>query len=179
MGGILKVDNVYVCFENKELNTEMDINLDKNVSMVVKDRGIAILYGGRVKVYDEKLYIDGFRIHRVHYAFERGDEYWRWNDPLSISSITAYLNQIENLGVDTFLDNYKRQVECFKLHIEEELKQLIEDETAKDRKDRIENRRHLLTFLAVSLFNLLVNMNAGLENSAYIEAYNQIACYFS
>ena len=48
--------------------------------------------------------------HAAKYAIVPGD-------PGRVEKIAAYLNQIENLGVDSFLENYKLQLQELKKEI--------------------------------------------------------------
>ncbi len=93
-----------------------------------------------------------------------------------LDKITAYLNQIEQLGVDTFLANYKAAIivekeelsaMCDKLAAELQLRENEEKEKTLSRlRSKIED-------LIGLLFLLTINMNAGLDNQAYIDAYTE------
>lgn len=133
------------------------------------------MYGGRVKIEREEswygsslqskfqLFIDGFEITKKEYVSSE-----------ILDKITAYLNQIEQLGVDTFLANYKAAIiaekeelsaMCDKLAAELQLRENEEKEKTLSRlRSKIED-------LIGLLFLLTINMNAGLDNQAYIDAY--------
>ena len=110
-----------------------------------------------------QLCIDGFEITKKEYVSSE-----------ILDKITAYLNQIEQLGVDTFLANYKAAIiaekeelsaMCDKLAAELQLRENEEKEKTLSRlRSKIED-------LIGLLFLLTINMNAGLDNQAYIDAY--------
>lgn len=172
---ILLKNGVYTlhCLEDEEFE-----ELCKDKSFVVStlsERGIYFLYGGRVKIDKDEywvgnsrrstfqLFIDGFSITEQE---SRYSEFFE--------KITAYLNQIEQLGVDTFLANYKAAIiaekkelsaMCDKLAAE---LQLRENEEKEKTLSRLRSKIEKLIGL---LFLLTINMNAGLDNQAYIDAY--------
>ena len=111
----------------------------------------------------DKFIIDGFEITKKESIYSE-----------ILDKITAYLNQIEQLGVDTFLANYKAAIiaekeelsaMCDKLAAELQLRENEEKEKTLSRlRSKIED-------LIGLLFLLTINMNAGLDNQAYIDAY--------
>lgn len=172
---ILLKNGVYTlhCLEDEEFE-----ELCKDKSFVVStlsERGIYFLYGGRVKIDKDQywignsrqstfqLFIDGFEITKKESIYSE-----------FLDKITAYLNQIEQLGVDTFLANYKAAIiaekeelsaMCDKIAAELQLRENAEKEEKLSRlRSKIEN-------LIGLLFLLTINMNAGLDNQAYIDAY--------
>ena len=172
---ILFKNGVYTlhCLEDEEFE---ELCKDKSfVVSTISESGIYLLYGGRVKINKDEywvgnsrrstfqLFIDGFSITEQE---SRYSEFFE--------KITAYLNQIEQLGVDTFLANYKAAIiaekeelsaMCDKLAAELQLRENEEKEEKLSRlRSKIENLIRLL-------FLLTINMNAGLDNQAYIDAY--------
>ena len=169
---ILLKNGVYTlhCLEDEEIE---ELSKDKSfVVSTLSERGIYFLYGGRVKIDKDEywvgnsrrstfqLFIDGFSITEQESRF--------------FEKITAYLNQIEQLGVDTFLANYKAAIiaekeelsaMCDKLAAE---LQLRENEEKEKTLSRLRSKIEKLIGL---LFLLTINMNAGLDNQAYIDAY--------
>lgn len=177
MGKMIFFKNgVYTLIEHSLTDKEIE-ELSKDKSFVVSSTksGSGLntfsLYGGRVKIEREEswygsslqskfqLFIDGFEITKKEYILDK---------------ITAYLNQIEQLGVDTFLANYKAAIiaekeelsaMCDKLAAELQLRENEEKEKTLSRlRSKIED-------LIGLLFLLTINMNAGLDNQAYIDAY--------
>ena len=140
------------------------------------------LYGGRVNILLEKyktdyldpqmsLFVDELKICG---GYIRNQYSWEREPGIKLrSQIVAYLNQIEQLGVDTFLANKaaiiaeKEELSamCDKLAAELQLRENEEKEKTLSRlRSKIED-------LIGLLFLLTINMNAGLDNQAYIDAY--------
>lgn len=177
---ILFKNGVYTLIEHSLTDKKIE-ELSKDKSFVVSSTqsGSGLntfsLYGGRVKIEREEswygsslqskfqLFIDGFEITKREYVHSE-----------ILDKITAYLNQIEQLGVDTFLANYKAAIiaekeelsaMCDKLAAELQLRENEEKEKTLSRlRSKIED-------LIGLLFLLTINMNAGLDNQAYIDAY--------
>ena len=177
---ILFKNGVYTLIEHSLTDKKIE-ELSKDKSFVVSSTksGSGLntfsLYGGRVKIEREEswygsslqskfqLFIDGFEITKREYVRSE-----------ILDKITAYLNQIEQLGVDTFLANYKAAIiaekeelsaMCDKLAAELQLRENEEKEKTLSRlRSKIED-------LIGLLFLLTINMNAGLDNQAYIDAY--------
>lgn len=174
---ILLKNGVYTlhCLEDEEFE---ELCKDKSfVVSTISESGIYLLYGGRVKIKEDsqgywtgstyrpsfQFFIDGFEITKKESIYSE-----------ILDKITAYLNQIEQLGVDTFLANYKAAIiaekeelsaMCDKLAAELQLRENEEKEKTLSRlRSKIEN-------LIGLLFLLTINMNAGLDNQAYIDAY--------
>ena len=172
---ILLKNGVYTlhCLEDEEFE---ELCKDKSfVVSTISESGIYLLYGGRVKINKDEywtgniyrpsfqFFIDGFKITEQESV----------NSEI-LEKITAYLNQIEQLGVDTFLANYKAAIiaekeelsaMCDKLAAELQLRENEEKEKTLSRlRSKIED-------LIGLLFLLTINMNAGLDNQAYIDAY--------
>ena len=141
------------------------------------------LYGGRVNILLEKyktdyldpqmsLFVDELKICG---GYIRNQYSWEREPGIKLrSQIVAYLNQIEQLGVDTFLANYKAAIiaekeelsaMCDKLAAELQLRENEEKEKTLSR------LRRKIEDLIGLLFLLTINMNAGLDNQTYIDAY--------
>lgn len=176
MDAIFKKENVYVAVVDKDIQEGLDQNeLEGFICETYGDEAVH-LYGGRVVIRpssgDFHLTIDGvlitsLRTHNVPTIYNY----------LDIQTCTAYLNQIDNLGVDTFLDNFKKQLLVFKDEIvkltnkyEQEQSVKFDENTSKILNSLLET----LQKLSMALFFLMVNMNAGLENQTYIDTYNTI-----
>lgn len=181
MGKMIFFKNgVYTLIEHSLTDKEIE-ELSKDKSFVVSSTKSGSgtrtfpLYGGRVKIEREEslygsshqsifqLFIDGFEITKREYVRSE-----------ILDKITAYLNQIEQLGVDTFLANYKAAIiaekeelsaMCDKLAAELQLRENEEKE------EKLSRLRSKIEDLIGLLFLLTINMNAGLDNQAYIDAY--------
>lgn len=188
-------NGVYVCSE-EEFDFEDDDNKVKtDVSIIIcDDRSCQcdskLLYGGRVIVdfprYDGgkfTLTIDGVEIKNLYYEYLNGTcAVIRVTNELTVQKVTAYLNQIEQLGIDTFLENYKTTLENFKADIMalcEKYESLLKEEepnseSADTYKDFLNRARACLTILTIILFSLACNMKTGLDNHVYEDAYNEV-----
>ena len=183
MDGIFKKDNVYVYVDNKEerdgvQGEDMDALVYSPDSDYVRSH--VYLYGGRL--YLEHSYstsvlclkVDGIPIYEL--CYEENYEY-TLDDRFKIDKIVAFLNQIENLGIDTFLENYKNQLQQFKAEMEEKVEKMQQEQSIQfdeNKKTYIDSIRQLIANLTCMIFCLLINMNAGLDNQTYTDAYNEI-----
>lgn len=186
-------NGVYVCSE-EEFNFEDDDNkLKTDDSIIVSadspyGSDSRLLYGGRVKVslrYNLgcRLTIDGVGIKGFDNKLSSEACAMSYvTDDLTTQKVTAYLNQIEQLGIDTFLENYKTTLENFKADIMalcEKYESLLKEEepnsgSANTYKDFLDRARFCLTILTIILFSLACNMKTGLDNHVYEDAYNEV-----
>jgi hypothetical protein len=188
MKAILLENGIYI-----GVDTYIDKSLDdskilESKEFVVCDCGYygdkskkAILFGGRVFVdyyssSDWTLSVDGIGIKVLKY--NTGYPYFT----NSLQNVVAYLNQMQQLGVDTFLANYKLSLEktkeeltviCDKL--EGELSVQENEEKAK----LLAKLRGVIIEMIVVLFGLMVDVNVGLDNHNYVDAYNEIVNEYS
>lgn len=174
MDAIFKKENVYVAVRNLDYNKKEEISKDS--SFVVSTEKTCYLYGGRVYVgyyytYNWTIEIDGIEIRQ----FTNSDCESRTT--YSPEQTCAILNQIENLGVDTFLENYKNSLITLKQELatmsdkyEQELA-VSEDD---DKKKILENLRKAIRNIVCLIFVLSINLNAGLDNHQYIAAYEEV-----
>lgn len=180
MNAIFKNGNVYVVVRDKDIRD--DVNL-KNLEDLICDekyRKKNSLYGGRVhvKIFDVskcRIEVDGITIVRYYLK----DNSIVADYETSIERVAAYLNQIENLGVDTFLENYKLQLQELKKEIESKIEDMQQDLAANYNEEKVSNLalaelKESVLRITCTIFLLLINMNAGLENQNYIDAYNNI-----
>lgn len=165
MSAIIFKDNVYVYIRGGKCKDE---NI-KQKEDFFELPGTYDLYGGRVQIslhssmYEQEIKIDGISILRL-------DEYYDLEKGFSPSTICAYLNQIHQLGIDTFLANYKVSLEKLKVEITNRLDEI----KVTDNKSLISKLNEILNLLTTILFALWMNMNAGLDNHIYTETYNNI-----
>lgn len=173
MDAIFKKENVYVLVRDIDRSKEEDVYADPSFVLSNRRKHECYLYGGRVYVYNlSDLKIDGIKIQIF-----TGSE-CTLRDHLSPEQTCAILNQIENLGVDTFLENYKNSLITLKQDLtsmsdkyEQELA-VSEDD---DKKKILENLRKAIRNIVCMIFVLSINLNAGLDNHQYIAAYEEVA----
>ena len=181
MKGIFKNENVYVYIDT---DNEPTSQIDEEKAFIVGEgKNSNILYGGRVKVsylsyrngwninYDTlSLKIDGIEIRKLY----SNATFYESSTP---SEIVAYLNQIENLGVDSFLENYKQQLQQMKIEFEafaDGLQQELTINYDEKKAEELSKYKRFILYLGCVIFALLINMNAGLQNQDYINAYDNI-----
>lgn len=180
MDAIFKKDNVYVVIKDKELRDDIDLeNIDNMI--VCRESRHKGLYGGRVQLdechykssygYNGKysIKVDGIVLDK----FDLSD----FSDEFSLEQTAAFLNQMENLGIDSFLQNYKCQVQEQKSKLENMIEDMQRDLTVEyDEKtaSKMNSLKKLVLRMNFFIFILLVNMNAGLDNHIYNDVYDTI-----
>jgi hypothetical protein len=175
MDAIFKVNNVYVPVKNNEVRDDIEVtNLDELI-ISTEEKTSASLYGGRVCIYKDYnnyfgLRIDGITINDITLSYFCDID---TSDTFRIEQIAAYLNQIENLGIETFLENYKKQLENLRDKLEGLSIQMQQDAEEEDN-EKLNDIRKAIIRITSFLFALYVNMNAGIEMQDYIDAYNTI-----
>lgn len=179
MEGIFKKDNVYVVIKYKSVRNDVDLKELEDYIVGDSRKREANLYGGRVFISYEEMYIDGIQI-REYNLTSTGDA--SCSVDLSYNKMASYLNQIENLGVDTFLENYKLQLLNFKKELEA-MATNIEHDLSLEQNDSmsatLKSIRKVLLNINFVILSLLINLNAGLDNLSYINAYDTIlSLYF-
>ncbi len=182
MDGIFKKDNVYVYVTNK--GRRNDIQEEDMTTLVYSpdseyEKQHVSLYGGRVYLhwsgyYSLRMSVDGISIGQILH----NDNLWFvLSDSLGLGEVTAFLNQMENLGIETFLENYKKQLVNFKKEMEEEVEKMEQEQSIhfdEKKVSSISNLKRAIVKLAIAIFCLFINMNAGLDNQTYTDAYNEI-----
>lgn len=179
MNAIFKYNNVYVVAPSS--NPRSDVKVEEMPELIYdyKLKTYTFLYGGRIKLSHSdysycKLSIDGFEI--IHLSTNNTSLYT--DSRLPIDQVVSYLNQIENLGIDTFLDNYKTQLKNLKVDFENtasKLEQVLEIDSDDLTRSKLNDLRKIIVELTRLLFILMVNLNAGLDNHCYIEAFDAIS----
>lgn len=180
MKGVFKNENVYVYIDtDNEPTNQIE---DEDAFIVGEGKKSQVLYGGRVKVsylyyrdgginYDTlSLKIDGIEIRKLY----SNATFYESSTP---SEIVAYLNQIENLGIDSFLENYKQQLQQMKIEFEafaDGLQQELAINYDDKKAEELSKYKKFILKLGCVIFALLINMNAGLQNQDYINAYDNI-----
>lgn len=172
MKAIFKTGNVYVLV-NGEMRDDVNKNDVEELIFDVDRDGdeLVCLYGGRVILDYSNYYngfsmkVDGISLYNLNFEL----------NSLSWSKVVAFLNQIENLGIDSFITNYRIQLEATKqecINLAEKIEQgACVDSEKQYLLKHIYEKIEKLSFL---VFACLINMNAGLENQFYIDARNTI-----
>lgn len=180
MEAIIKNENVYVVVKNMDVREGVNLKDSEELIMHEERYYIKKLYGGRV-VLDANygfsgyyMEIDGILIK----TYEINSDMWiSKNSKLSLEQIASFLNQIENLGLDPFIDNYKLQLQSLKNEIEVQVQNMQNDLSMnydEKRAKMLDNLRRGLLDLSFFVCTLLINMNAGLSNQHYIDAYDAV-----
>jgi hypothetical protein len=182
MDAIFKKENVYVLVREKDLRDGIDLS-ESNDMVILCDSSTIYLYGGRVELTcytdgDCRFDIDGIAIQMLVTCVDsNGFESLTFGSYLSLGQTVAYLNQMENLGVDSFLENYKLQLQELKKDIEVKVEKLEQELAIEDNGKKVQQLNKFKNFIVTLtniIFSLLVNMNAGLENHHYTAAYDNI-----
>lgn len=179
MDAIFKYDNVYVIAPSKDIR--QDVNVE-DIQELVYDYAVndhVNLYGGRIylRYHDREnliMTVDGITIKGISFSSSGECE---TTSHMSLHKATSFLNQIENLGVDTFMENYKIQLQTLKTEIEGsviKLEQELSIQQDEDKNSVLNNLRASLRMLSCMIFMFLINLNAGLDNHCYSEAYENI-----
>lgn len=180
MDYIFKKENVYIAFEDVEIQN--DKNFEDSLIYDSESKNMVSLYGNRVqfklsnKQNGIKLEVDGIKICQIELDESSNRDYIIKKE-LKLHKVAAFLTQIENLGIDTFLENYRNQLQSFKTEIEKTIEQIQEEQALKyddNKNSTIYVLRKFVKELTCLIFCLLINMNAGLDNQCYIDAYNTI-----
>lgn len=179
MTGIFFVNEIYVVVKDETIEVEkIQERSELILNSEIKDNNF--LYGGRVSLdmvtlpqEEINITIDGIVI------YEFSDDYSNYGLTRyhSWEMICAYLNQIHNLGVDSFLENYKASLVALKLELTnetEKLEQKLTHENDEKNTKELLNIKSCIRKLVYVLFALSINMNAGLDNHLYTDAYNSV-----
>ena len=182
MDGIFKKDNVYVYVTNK--GRRDDIQIEDMTTLVYSpdskyEKQQVSLFGGRVYLNSTGYYYINMRVDgiRISHILHDNDLWFVLSDSWGLGEVTAFLNQMENLGIETFLENYKKQLVNFKKEMEEEVEKMEQEQSIhfdEKKVSSISNLKRAIVKLAIAIFCLFINMNAGLENQTYTDAYNEI-----
>lgn len=174
MEAIVKQNEVFLFIKNDTF--ELADNIPDGIVIVNSDITENQLFGGRVRLTSngEKISVDGIKIRRIKYDESDGEitlSEWFPKD-----SVCSFLNQMEMLGVDTFLSNYKQSLLDTKSHYEELALKLETDISVSDNSDLRRRLRYIRSFLGeliCTIFIIAINMNAGMDNHMYSNAFNE------
>ncbi len=181
MEAIIKNENVYVVVNNMDVREGVNLEDSENLIML-NERFQKNLYGGRVVLRNDYywgswsyyLKIDGIEIKTYRIDSEMKVHS---SGSFTLEQIASFLNQIENLGLDPFIDNYKLQLQNLKNEIEVQVQNMQNDLSMNYNEERakmLDNIRRGLLDLSFFVCTLLINMNAGLSNQHYIDAYDAV-----
>ena len=179
MNAIFKYDNVYVIAPSKDIRQDVNVEDIQELVYAFNVNDDVNLYGGRIylRYYDREnliMTVDGITIKGIGFSSSGECETTSY---MSLHKATSFLNQIENLGVDTFIENYKIQLQTLKTEIEGsviKLEQELSIQQDEDKNSVLNNLRASLRMLSCMIFMFLINLNAGLDNHCYSEAYENI-----
>lgn len=171
---LFKKDGVYVVIPEIDSCKSEEVLNDPNFvcNYDIKER--SMLYGGRVNLrcnYDS-LY---FKVDGIYIGYY--NRQMSFCDTISIQMAANFLNQIENLGVDTFLQNYKASMEAMKDQLTEFSTQLVVELSAQEDEEKskmLASIRKVLLSLICLICTLSLLKNTGLENHQYIEAAESV-----
>lgn len=178
---LFKKDGIYVVIPEIDEAKYEEVKNDSNLVYhygewrpTAKEK--SILYGGRVIVHaggNEECYlqIDGIYLCRYN------KNNWHKDDLLPLAEVCSYLNQIENLGVDTFLQNYKAQMQAMKDQLTEMSNQLVVELAMNEDKEKakmLADIRQVLLGLICLICTLSIHLNAGLDNYKYVDAAESV-----
>lgn len=179
MNAIFKKENVFIVIKDKDLRDGINRNEIDSLIYACYYKDDVCLFGGRVhlrcgsKSEFVKLKVDGISIQEVYYK----DSVFSVGKEIDLCKTAAFLNQMENLGVDSFLENYKKQLIEFKKELEIEVEKTEQEQSVQFDEDRstfLTSLKKFINELTCIIFCLLINMNAGLDNQFYTDAYNEI-----
>ena len=171
MKAILFNKGVYVYTNSTAKLFETD-DVKKYVIVTDSLYGYKNLYGGRVQISIRtgKFLIDG--IFMLNF-YTNG----KHDSVIDGSKMVAYLNQIEQLGVDTFLANYKQSLAQTKDELcvlRDKLENELSIHEDEDKAKVLTQLREAITAIIFILLALMINMNAGIDNHVYVDAYDEI-----
>ncbi len=175
MNAILKKENVYVVIKQKEIRNEIDLKEVDSLIFEESSKNNVYLFGSRVNLCSSNngvvLKVDGITIQEI----QHNDFRYYLTPSIELDKATAFLNQMENLGVDTFIENYRNQLKELKKEIEKDIEKMeqIQSSHISDI-DFIKSLKFILAELSCLIFCFFINMNAGLNNHNYMDAYNKI-----
>jgi hypothetical protein len=181
MNAIFKKENVYIAIDS--IDTRDDIQCEEMDTLIFAThykykKQKVYLYGGRVYLHfynseNLNVTVDGIPIREI-YINQSG---FFIRASMGVSKAAAFLNQMENLGVDSFLENYKNQLQEFKKELEIKVEEIEQEQSVQFDEDKstfLTSLKKFINELTCIIFCLLINMNAGLDNQFYTDAYNEI-----
>lgn len=185
MKAILFKNGIYVGVDTN-IDKTLDGNKIKESEELICDEHYdrkATLWGGRVTcscLSNWELYVDGIDISNISIWNTSCGIYSPKEVHLSkpsLSQIVSYLNQMEQLGVDTFLANYKQALEKTKEDLTLMYDRLSSELSIQENESKrrfFDSLHNVLSHIIIALCALMINVNVGLDNHDYVDAYNAI-----
>ena len=176
MEAIVNYNGVYLFV--KDSSSEFSENIPEEAIVVDDNTAEKQLFGGRIRLTRSpsgvQLYVDGIKIQVIYINY---DGQLTFEQDLPEDSVCSFLNQIEMLGVDTFLDNYKQSLLDAKEKYED-LARKIETNISispddSNLKRRLEYINEFISEVICIIFMLAINMNAGMDNHMYSNAFSE------
>ena len=180
MEAILLKNGIYIGVDTYVDKSLDDSKIQESKELVYCDESdSAILFGGRVHVSCYQgwhLSVDGIKIKVLEYT----TDYPYFAN--SLQNVVVYLNQMQQLGVDTFLSNYKLSLEKTKEELTvicDKLEGELSVQENEGKAKLLAKLRGVIIEMIVILFGLMVDVNVGLDNHNYVDAYNKIVNEYS
>lgn len=142
------------------------------------DKEDAYLYQNRVSISYRYGTLTGWHLTVCGYEIMGFEDFGN----LNIHLVADILNQIEQLGIDAFLANYKAKVEEYRLLLKQEEREtmdklsLHEDDNLKK---TLANTRNKLSQMLVLIFMLSLHIPCGIDNTQYENAYQAIVAQYN
>lgn len=161
----------------KDNSKELSDNIPDEEIVVSSNIADKQLVGGRIRLAKNgvRLYVDGIKIQTISY--DESDGQITFCQDLPKDSVCSYLNQIEMLGVDTFLENYKQSLLKAKSNYEDLAHKLENNISISPDNTNLKRRlRYINEFLSeviCIIFILAINMNAGMDNHLYSNSFSE------
>lgn len=178
MEAIVNYNGVYLFV--KDNSSEFSENLPEGAIVVDNNSAEKQLFGGRIRLSrlnrtGARLYVDGIIIKVIN--FDDSDGKILFEEVLPTDSVCSFLNQIEMLGVDTFLENYKQSLLDAKEKYEDLARKIEANISISPNDSELKRRlRFINEFLGEMIciiFMLAINMNAGMDNHMYSNAFSE------
>ena len=175
MEAIVYYNGVYLFV--KDCSSEFSENIPEDAIVVDNNSAEKPLFGGRIRLTRSgaRLSVDGIKIQAIIY--DDSDGQLTFNQDLPKDSVCSFLNQIEMLGVDTFLDNYKQSLLDAKEKYEDLARKIETNISISPDNSNLKRRlRYINEFIGevISIiFMLAINMNAGMDNHMYSNAFSE------
>lgn len=185
MRAILFKNGIYVGVDTDVDKTLDDDKITESEDFIINDgnNDKTSLYGNRVEIYRNYKYeiclcVDGIDISDIRILTYSDDKEIEVRiKKLSLSQIVSYLNQMEQLGIDTFLANYKQALEKTKEDltlIYDRLSSELSIQEDKSKRRLFDSLHNVLSQIIIAMCALMINVNVGLDNHDYVDAYNAI-----
>lgn len=181
MDSLFKEGNVYVLvLEHDYKDHESAIN-DSQFVCNTDTKGVS-LYGGRVNIDLCTDYYSNVHLYlKIDGLYIEVPSNSKMTTKLEPEQGVAFLNQIENLGVDSFLDNYKKNMRELRAELEKQAQEIKESLAVKEEEDSRRSLNSILSLLkelTCVIFMFSISLNAGIDNITYTDLYNNILTKF-